>query len=70
MLEDRIARLRTHRHNISRYRRLLRTKLTDLERDFILRRLEEEELAARSLSETNIQPAAPQPRSFAKAIHV
>jgi hypothetical protein len=33
--------LRTHRNNIARYRRLLQTKLTDLERQFIERRLSE-----------------------------
>jgi hypothetical protein len=39
MMDENIARLRTHRNNIARYRRLLQTKLTDLERQFIERRL-------------------------------
>ena len=43
MLDERFARLRTHRNNIARYRSLLRTKLTDLERQFIERRLSEEQ---------------------------
>ena len=43
MMDENIARLRTHRNNIARYRRLLQTKLTDLEREFIERRLSEEE---------------------------
>ena len=35
MMDENIARLRTHRNNIERYGRLLQTKLTDLERQFI-----------------------------------
>ena len=42
MIEENIARLRTHRNSIARYLRLLQTKLTDLERQFIERRLSEE----------------------------
>ena len=42
MLDAKFARLRTHRNNIARYRRLLNTNLTDLERQFIERRLSEE----------------------------
>jgi hypothetical protein len=38
-----------HRGNIHRYRALLRTKLTALEREFILRRIAEEKAAVRSL---------------------
>jgi hypothetical protein len=30
MLDDKLARLRTHRNNIGRYRRLLKTRLTQL----------------------------------------
>lgn len=37
------SRLRAHRNNIARYRRLLETKLTELERDYIQRRLSEEQ---------------------------
>jgi hypothetical protein len=43
MINENIARLRTHRNNVARYRRLLQTKLTDLERQFIERRLSEEQ---------------------------
>ena len=43
MMDENIARLRTHRNNIAHYRRLLQTKLTDLEREFIERRLSEEQ---------------------------
>jgi hypothetical protein len=43
MMDENIARLRTHRNNIARYRRLLQTKLTDLERELIQTRLSEEQ---------------------------
>ena len=43
MLDAQFARLRTHRNNIAHYRRLLMTNLTDLERQFIERRLSEEQ---------------------------
>ena len=44
MTEEQMARMRTHRNNIYRYRHLLQTKLTELERDFIEKRLAEEQL--------------------------
>ncbi len=50
MLEETLARLRGHRNNIHRYRRLLRTRLTDTERAFIARRLDEEQAALKKLS--------------------
>jgi len=49
MIDENIARLRTYRNNISRYRRLLKTALTDLEREFLERRLAEEQLAFEAL---------------------
>jgi hypothetical protein len=42
MSYDRLAEMRTRRNNIRRYRRLLSTELTELERDYIQRRLAEE----------------------------
>jgi hypothetical protein len=42
MIDEKFALLRTHRNNIRRYRRLLETKLTEFERQFIERRLSEE----------------------------
>jgi len=45
MIDENLARLRAHRNNVGRYRRLLQTNLTVLERDFIERRLSEEEIA-------------------------
>jgi len=41
-MDDRFARLRIHERNIDRYERLLKTKLTDLEIQFLERRLVEE----------------------------
>ncbi|MGY4474469.1 hypothetical protein [Bradyrhizobium sp. USDA 3364] len=49
MFDKEIARIRAHRNNIYRYRRLLKTRLSDLERQFIERRLSEEQAAAEAL---------------------
>ena len=43
MFDERFVRMRTHRNNIARYRRLSETNLTDVERQFIERRLSEEQ---------------------------
>jgi hypothetical protein len=45
-----LARLRTHRNNIDRYRRLLKTRLTELERQYIEGRLSEEQSALEKLA--------------------
>jgi hypothetical protein len=45
MTEEGIARLRTHRNNIDRYRRLLETELSEVERHYLERRLSEEQSA-------------------------
>ena len=42
MIDLQLARLRTHRCNIQRYRNLLQTSLTELERQFVEKRLTEE----------------------------
>lgn len=47
--DEKFAILPTHRNNISRYRRLLTTKLTEFERQFIERRLSEEQSAMERL---------------------
>ena len=39
MIDQQLVRLRTHRRNIQRYRNLLQTSLTDLERQFVQKRL-------------------------------
>jgi hypothetical protein len=43
MIDQQLARLRTHRSNIQRYRNLLKTNLTEIERQFVQRRLTEEQ---------------------------
>ncbi len=43
MIDGNLERLRTHRANIRRYRRLLATRLSDLERAYITRRMGEEQ---------------------------
>ena len=43
MIDEQIAQIRTHRNNIDRYRRLLRTRLTELESQFIKCRMAEEQ---------------------------
>ena len=42
LIDQRLEQLRAHRNNIWRYRQLLKTRLTELERQFIERRLAEE----------------------------
>jgi hypothetical protein len=49
MLDEDFARIRAHRNNIHRYRKLLNTRLSDLERRFIEPRLSEENSALRTL---------------------
>jgi len=73
MLEEKLARLRTHRNNIGRYRRLLRTKLTDLERDFVLKRIKEEEQALQALAESDVHLIAArriEPLQAGGSVHV
>ena len=52
------ARSRTHRDNIARYRRLLETRLTDFEREYIQRRLLEEQSELETLA--TVAPMAPE----------
>lgn len=47
----RAASIRAHRDNIRRYKRILETDLTDLERQFVVRRLAEERSAIRNLAQ-------------------
>ena len=51
MTDEKLARLRAHGNNISRYRGLLKTNLSELERLFIERRLHEERSAVQSLAD-------------------
>ena len=50
MLDEQISQMRTHRNSIHRYRRLLQTKLTEIERQFIERRMAEEQSKLESLT--------------------
>jgi hypothetical protein len=54
ILDERFVRLRTHRNNIARYQRLLKTNLADFERQFIERRLSEEQSKFEVLSAGNL----------------
>jgi hypothetical protein len=63
MFEQNLARIRAHRNNIHRYRRLLRTKLSDLERDFIDRRMADEEAALDALVAETFPATFPLPKA-------
>ena len=52
MIDENLARLRAHRNNIQRYRRLLATHLSDVERTYIQKRLREEEEASLALMQS------------------
>jgi len=49
MMDARAARVHAHRSNIRRYRTLLETHLTDVERDYIEGRLSEERAILQAL---------------------
>ena len=55
MIDQQLARLRTHRNNIQRYRNLLQTSLTELERQFVEKRLIEEQSNLESLANSPSQ---------------
>ena len=55
MIDQQLARLRTHRSNIQRYRNLLQTSLTELERKFVEQRLTEEQSSLESLTNSPSQ---------------
>lgn len=63
MIDENLARLRTHRNNIDRYRRLLKTRLTELERQYIERRLSEEQLALEDVAGSTFPLAFQLPES-------
>jgi hypothetical protein len=60
MLDQQMARLRAHHRNIQRYRNLLQTSLTELEREFVEKRLTEEQSNLESLA--LLMPARPAAR--------
>ena len=49
MADVEIAVIKAHRKNIHRYHRLLETRLTDIERQYIYARLSEEQSALQSV---------------------
>jgi hypothetical protein len=49
MFEVNLARIRTHRNNIHRYRGLLQSELSNLEREFIEKRMADEKAALDAL---------------------
>jgi hypothetical protein len=53
-IDEDLVRLRTHRNNVRRYLSLLRSKLTELERQFIERRLCEEQGEIKRLSAARV----------------
>jgi hypothetical protein len=59
MMDENFARLRAHRNNIYRYRRLLDTNLSELERSYIMKRLDEEQVAFQSLSHQTLPIVLP-----------
>ena len=67
MFEENLARIRTHRNNIHRYRRLLRTELSVLERDFIDRRMADEQAALDSLVAETFPVTIPLPKESSSA---
>ena len=69
MLDENLARIRAHRNNIHRYRNLLQTLLSDIERQFIERRLSEESSRLEALTSLTFPIALtgpPSPRPIAR----
>jgi hypothetical protein len=65
-----ICRLRTYRNNVDRYRRLLKTELSEIERQFIERRLNEEKSAMESLAiSAHTQVEKTPSEHFMKSVH-
>jgi hypothetical protein len=57
MFEENLALLRTRHKNVQRYRQLLESSLTDFEREYIGKRLLEEQLAIETLSANALSEA-------------
>jgi hypothetical protein len=54
VIDEQFARLRAHRNNVLRYRKLLATYLSDLERAYIERRLSEERASMAALTQRDV----------------
>ena len=61
MLDVNLARIRAHRNNVHRYQRLLRTKLSELERRFVEGRLADEQAALDALAAETFPIILPSP---------
>ena len=61
MIDEKLAMLRTHRNNIRRYDRLLETRLTKFERQYIERRRSEERSAMERLAASTFPLSFPFP---------
>ena len=69
-LDEKLAHLRCARSNIERYRRLLKTQLTDYERDYIRKCLAEEQTKIRKMLETEFPiTIGTDRRAFIPAMH-
>ncbi len=66
LIDRRLEQLRAHRNNIRRYRWLMGTQLSDLERQFIERRLAEE-LDAMQREASSVPPLGARPTSIPAA---
>jgi hypothetical protein len=64
MFDEDLARIHAHRNNIYRYERLLKTRLSDLERQFIERRLSEEQAAVAALVSETFPVASTLPKDL------
>jgi hypothetical protein len=62
MFEANLARIRTHRNHIHRYRGLLRTELSELERAFIEKRMADEQTALDALVAETFPVTFPLPK--------
>ncbi|MCK1306686.1 MULTISPECIES: hypothetical protein [unclassified Bradyrhizobium] len=57
MIDEKLVRLRIYRKNVERYLGLLQTTLTEIERQYVERRLTEEQSAMELLSASSFQIA-------------
>jgi hypothetical protein len=62
-MDERIARLRAHQKNIVRYEGLLKTKLSEAEKDYLEKRLSEERFAISMLQSISFQAGRNLPSS-------
>ncbi|MCK1707665.1 MULTISPECIES: hypothetical protein [unclassified Bradyrhizobium] len=57
MIDEKLVRLRTYQKNVERYLGLLQTTLTEIERQYVERRLTEEQSAMELLAASSFQMA-------------